>query len=68
MRNYKQLLLPGFSLALVGLGLSLAIDAGCRKWASHPPEEWIFFGTVGLVCLNAGLSLFGKAILQKLEG
>lgn len=28
MSSYKKLFLPGFSLALIGMGLSISIEAG----------------------------------------
>lgn len=64
MSRYKKLILPGFSLALIGMGLSVSIEAGFRKWNDQQSWEWILMGTVGLVIFNAGLSLFGEAIIR----
>jgi len=64
MSKYKKLILPGFSLALVGMGLSISIEAGFRKWNENPTWEWVCMGTVGLLILNTGLSLFGEAIIR----
>jgi hypothetical protein len=62
MNKYKSLFLPGVSLALVGMGISIAIEAGFWKWDGRPNWEWILLGTLGLCILNTGLSLFGEAV------
>jgi hypothetical protein len=66
MKKYKSLFLPGVSLALVGMGISLSIEAGFWKWDGRPNEEWILLGTLGLCILNSGLSLFGEAVRRKI--
>ena len=52
-------LLAGAGLALVGAGLSVAVDAGSRRAAGRP---WFTRGTAGLVVLGSGLSIFGDAV------
>jgi hypothetical protein len=64
MRSYKKLFLPGFSLALIGMGLSISIEAGFWKWNGSPTWEWVLMGTFGLVIFNTGLSLFGEAVIR----
>ena len=64
MSNYKKLILPGVSLALIGLGLSLSIEAGFWKWNGYPIWEWVLMGTLGLLIFNTGLSLFGEAVIR----
>jgi hypothetical protein len=64
MSNYKKLILPGVSLALIGLGLSLSIEAGFWKWNCYPIWEWVLMGTLGLLIFNTGLSLFGEAVIR----
>jgi hypothetical protein len=64
MSKYKKMILPGVSLALIGMGLSISIEAGFWKWNEHPTWEWVSMGTIGLVIFNAGLSLFGEAIVR----
>jgi hypothetical protein len=64
MSNYKKLFLSGFSLTLIGMGLSISIEAGFCKWNGNPTWEWVLMGTVGLVIFNTGLSLFGEAIIR----
>lgn len=68
MNKYKSLFLPGISLALVGMGISIAIEAGFWKWDGRPNWEWILLGTLGLSILNTGLSLFGEAVRRTITG
>jgi hypothetical protein len=64
MSKYKKLFLPGASLALIGLGLSISIEAGFWKWDGRPMWVWVTTGTIGLIIFNTGLSLFGEAIIR----
>lgn len=64
MSKYKKLIFPGVSLALIGMGLSISIEAGFWKSNGRPLWEWISMGTIGLVLFNSGLSLFGEAIVR----
>lgn len=57
-------LAPG-GLLLVGLGVSVAADASGRKSRGEAPSAWVVEGTLGLVALNAGLSLFGEAVKRR---
>jgi uncharacterized protein with von Willebrand factor type A (vWA) domain len=41
-------------LLLTGTGLSMCIDAGLNKLSGEP---WFWYGTVGLIVFQAGLSL-----------
>ncbi|MCU0420376.1 MAG: hypothetical protein MUC38_12060 [Cyclobacteriaceae bacterium] len=54
-------LFSGAGLALTGMGLALAIDAGFAKVAGRP---WIAYGTVALVVFNTGLALFGRGVAE----
>jgi hypothetical protein len=67
MKKFNHLILPGFSLALVGMGISISIEAGFLKWSGQSAWEWILLGTLGLTILNTGLSLFGVAIRKSME-
>jgi hypothetical protein len=55
----KLAAMAGTGLALVGAGLSMAIDAGSRRAAGRP---WFARGTLGLVAVGSGLSVFGDAV------
>ena len=51
-------------LVLVGAGLSMAIDAGTSKAYGH---SWFWFGSFALVVFNAGLCVFGGAIIKRVK-
>jgi hypothetical protein len=51
-------------LMLVGAGLSMAIDAGSQKADGQP---WFWYGTLALVLFNAGLCVFGGAIIKRVK-
>ncbi|NOS56804.1 MAG: hypothetical protein HOP37_11185 [Cyclobacteriaceae bacterium] len=48
-------------LMLVGLGLSMAIDAGFKRYGGEP---WFFYGAIALIVFNSGISLFGQAVIE----
>lgn len=52
-------------LLLVGTGTSVIADATVRKAAGARGAAWVLEGTVGLVVLNAGLSVFGEAVKRR---
>lgn len=52
-------------LLLVGLGISVALDASWRKARGDGAVAWVAEGTAGLIALNAGLSLFGEAVKRR---
>jgi len=57
----KWLTYSATGLALTGVGLSLAIDVGFKKYAG---EDWFLYGTFALIIFNSGLSLFGQAVIE----
>lgn len=52
-------------LALIGLGFSLAGEATLWKGQEMEAWKWVGLGTVGLVVLNAGVSIFGDAVKRR---
>ena len=52
-------------LLLVGAGACVISDASSRRASGGPATGWVGEGTVGLVLLNAGLSLFGEAVKRR---
>ena len=52
----------GVGLALVGAGLSVAMDAGLRRASGASIGRWVGRGTIGLTLVGAGLSVFGEAV------
>jgi hypothetical protein len=47
---------------LIGLGFSIAGDAVSRK---HNAQSWFWRGTLGLVLMNAGVSIVGDAVRHR---
>ncbi len=58
----RRLWLAGGGLALVGAGLTVAMDAGNRRARSEGLARWVSQGTLGLTLVGAGLSVFGEAV------
>jgi hypothetical protein len=52
-------------LALAGMGLSLTGEATLWKGAARPAWDWVALGTAGLCAFNAGISVFGAAVLRR---
>lgn len=52
-------------LSLVGFGACLIVEAGFYKHSGAPTLDWVLYGTVALVVFNAGLSIFGGAVLNR---
>jgi hypothetical protein len=57
----KWWLFSSSGLMLVGLGLSMAIDAGSKRYSGEP---WFAYGTCALIVFNSGISLFGQAVIE----
>ena len=51
-------------LILVGAGLSMAIDAGACKANGQP---WFLYGSFALIVFNAGLCVFGGAVIKRVK-
>ena len=64
MKIKNWLLQAPLGLVLVGAGLSMAIDAGTCKADGQP---WFLYGSFALVVLNAGLCVFGGAIIKRVK-
>ena len=54
-------------LLLVGFGASLLGEAIQVKAAATDFWTWGLWGTAALVVLNAGLSLFGRAVIERIK-
>ena len=63
----RRLRWGGAGLALVGAGLSVAMDAGLRRERGADALRWVGQGTLGLCLLGAGLSVFGEAVAIRAE-
>jgi hypothetical protein len=58
----KWLVFSPLGLTLVGLGLSLTLEAARAKNANEP---WFWLGTFGLCVVNAGLAFFGDGVKSR---
>lgn len=61
----KWLIFSPLGLVAVGAGASMVHWAGRLKDEQAPARQWVAAGTAALVVLNAGLSLFGRGVVEK---
>lgn len=61
----KWLLLAPAGLLAIGAGACLVDWAGTLKAQGRPAAKWVPAGTAALVVLNAGASLFGQSIIER---
>ncbi|MDQ2794928.1 MAG: hypothetical protein M3Y12_13125 [Bacteroidota bacterium] len=61
----KWLLFAPAGLGVIGAGASLIHWAGSLKDQQVPTSQWLAAGTVALVVFNAGISLFGRGVVEK---
>ncbi len=61
----KWLLFAPAGLAVIGAGASMVHWAGALKDRRVPAPQWVAAGTAALVVLNAGVSLFGRGVVEK---
>ena len=62
----KWLLFAPLGLVTIGAGASMVHWAGSLKDRQRPTGEWVAAGTLALVVFNAGISLFGRGVVEKL--
>ena len=63
----KWLLFSPLGLATIGAGACMVQWAGHLKDEQLPTSQWVAAGTAALVVLNAGMSLFGRGVLEKMR-
>jgi len=61
----KWLLFAPAGLMVIGAGACLVHWAGTLKTQHAPAARWVPAGTAALVVLNAGVSLFGRGVVEK---
>lgn len=61
----KWLLFAPLGLVTVGAGASMVHWAGSLKDRNVPTKQWLAAGTAALVVFNAGLSLFGQSVIER---
>ena len=65
---YRQWLFrAGIGLALTGMGASFIAEAAMLKYGGAEVWNWVVAGTGALCVFNAGLSVFGSAILYRVR-
>ncbi|MEL6253635.1 MAG: hypothetical protein AAFR87_16620 [Bacteroidota bacterium] len=52
-------------LSLIGFGLCLVTEAAMQKYSGVDTVQWVLFGTLALVVVNAGISIFGGAVVHR---
>lgn len=58
----KWLVFSPLGLTLVGLGLSITLEAARLKSVGEP---WLWLGTLGLCVVNSGLAFFGDGVKSR---
>jgi hypothetical protein len=68
-KHYKNWLIQApLGLVLFGFGICLVAESAFLKFSeSVPTWKWVSAGTVSLCVLNAGLCVFGNAILERVR-
>ena len=61
----KWLIFAPAGLAVIGAGASMIHWAGSLKDQQVPTSKWLAAGTIALVVFNAGISLFGRGVVEK---
>jgi hypothetical protein len=61
----KWLLFAPLGLVTIGAGASMVHWAGTLKDKNMPAKHWVAAGTAALVVLNAGVSLFGQSVVER---
>ena len=59
----KWKIMAPLGLMMIGLGFSLAGHGTNLKGQKKP--GWVLFGTLGLLILNAGISVFGDSVKHR---
>lgn len=54
-------------LVLIGFGACLIAESAILKAGGASWSQWVPAGTVALCVFNAGLSIFGNAILERVR-
>ncbi|MDO7847064.1 hypothetical protein Q5H92_11895 [Hymenobacter sp. M29] len=61
----KWLLFSPVGLVAIGAGACLVQWAGQLKEKGAPAKDWVLAGTAALTVFNAGISLFGQGVVEK---
>jgi len=61
----KWLLFAPLGLVTIGAGACLVQWAGHLKDKGSPTQDWVLAGTAALAVFNAGISLFGQGVVER---
>jgi hypothetical protein len=61
----KWALLAPSGLILIGAGACLINWAGALKEKGSPTAKWVAAGTGALTVFNAGISIFGQSVIER---
>jgi hypothetical protein len=61
----KWLLFSPLGLVTIGAGACLVHWAGHLKDQGAPAKTWVLAGTAALTVFNAGVSLFGQGVVER---
>ena len=61
----KWLLFSPLGLVTIGAGACMVQWAGSLMNKQAPAKHWVAAGTAALVVLNAGVSLFGQGVVER---
>lgn len=61
------MILAPTGLMLVGYGLCVFSEAAFLKHSGQPFQRWFLLGTYSLIVVNAGLALFGQAVIFRAQ-
>lgn len=65
-RYYKKwLIMAPLGLVIVGMGICFVTEAAFLKFTDAPTWQWVAAGTGALSVFNAGLCVFGDAIIAR---
>jgi len=65
-QQWKQWLIKApLSLILIGMGISMVVEAGFLKHSGADTWDWVLAGTGALIIFNAGVCVFGDAVKHR---
>jgi len=64
--HYRNWLIKApVGLSLIGFGACLVAEAAMQKYEGVDTWQWVVFGTLALIVLNAGVSFVGGAAIHR---
>jgi len=66
--HYRRWIIKApLGLSLIGFGICLTLDAAFQKYNGADTWSWILYGTLALIVLNSGVSIFGDAVKHRVH-